>query len=193
LTTASTVLVWWVKTMMNREREGEGGGGGEGEREREREGGKREGEGEGERSLFLSIYRMVRDHVGELSVIVPTLMKYPHSAATVTEEVKTLLPSIFYSCSNIIFISIVCNVPLTSGKIVQVRPSFTYFDPSDRCQRYDCFRNFSFSHTNLTANCPTLNCPTALQTLPMGKCCPVCMCKLLLQAIIHCRSCTCSL
>lgn len=116
-------------------------------------------------------------------MIVPTLVKYPQSAATVTEEVKPLFPSASYSCSNhfIFFLSTVCNVPLTSGKVVEVRPSFFYFDPSDRCQRYECFRNFSFSHTNLSANCPTLNCPAALQTLPMGKCCPVCMCKLLPQ------------
>ncbi len=32
------------------------------------------------------------------------------------------------------------------------------------------------THVNVTDNCPQLDCPE--QTVPMGKCCPVCLCKL---------------
>lgn len=85
---------------------------------------------------------------------------------------------ILLNSAQLSFPNSVCNIQLLSGKVVDVRPSFTYFDPSDRCQRYECFRNLTFMHSNLTENCPTLDCPAALQTLPMGKCCPVCMCKL---------------
>ena len=82
---------WWMEDRQLHQlylpgewtlREEEGGREKERERERERE----------NCLLHLSLFRMVRDHAGEFSVIVPTLVKYPQNAVTVTEEVMHTFP-----------------------------------------------------------------------------------------------------
>ncbi len=80
---------------------------------------------------------------------------------------------------------------------IKIRPEQTWVNPSNRCERIFCSSKVCklllyTGHikllvqgstlvavtTDVSKRCPVLDCPANRTIQPMGKCCPICLCKI---------------